>query len=377
MRSYQIFGIIQLLFNFAVIGFAIYGLICAMKNISLNAKKMVLRYEKQISTERKKNMLNAVKLLFGAQVIGLLFYITPVINENIKIILSLITTLGAFVAVALIEEKKGINGAYRALVFIGQEFFGITMLLLMVNKGMGYSVNVIFLLWTIFNFYIFRKVGKIENKAFFWVTLSIFVISLLGTYVDDVNLMFAIIVTCIALLSIHFIGNPENKGICIADNICFTLLILLTLGAFNDSETSYLGSFITIIFTIGLIGVGVVRAYLNQEDGKNINLRALLLYIPFIVILMVSTLEDDLFLLLGIFNLAVSMLLVSRNSIYKKVLAGLILATIGFAAMENVNVDELIFAIIYFSSVIFGYAYLWVPEKVEVLEEGDEEDDEE
>jgi len=277
----------------------------------------------------------------------------------------------------LIEEKKGINGAYRALVFIGQEFFGITMLLLMVNKGMGYSVNGIFLLWTIFNFYIFRKVGKIENKAFFWVTLSIFVISLLGTYVDDVNLMFAIIVTCIALLSIHFIGNPENKGICIADNICFTLLILLTLGAFNDSETSYLGSFITIIFTIGLIGVGVVRAYLNQEDGKNINLRALLLYIPFIVILMVSTLEDDLFLLLGIFNLAVSMLLVSRNSIYKKVLAGLILATIGFAAMENVNVDELIFAIIYFSSVIFGYAYLWVPEKVEVLEEGDEEDDEE
>ena len=59
-------------------------------------KTMVARCKAQITTESgisnltiKKDILDAVKLLFGAQVVCLLFYVTPAINENIKILLSL------------------------------------------------------------------------------------------------------------------------------------------------------------------------------------------------------------------------------------------------------------------------------------------------
>ena len=247
----------------------------------------------------------------------------------------------------------------------------------MVNKGMGYSINVVFLLWTIFNFYILRKVGKIENKAFFWITLVVLLISLLGTYVEDINLVFAMIVVCVVLLGIHFIGNHQKTGVRYADNFCFTLLFILTLCAFDDSKISYLVAFIAIVFSVGLIAVGAVRNYLEQPEARKINWRALLFYVVFIVILMVAELEVELVLLLGLFSLTVSMLFVSNKSIYKKVLAGILFWIIGVGAMDMVNIDEAIFGIIYLSAIIVGYAYLLGPVKVEALEEGDEEDDEE
>lgn len=366
MSSYQVRNMISMIFTLAVIVFAIYGLVCAVKKAVAKAKQKMTKEE--VPFETKKNILDAVKLLFGAQVIGLLFYVTPAINENIKIILSLIITLGTLVFAFFTEEKKGINGACRALVFIGQEFFGITMLLIMVNKGIGYSVNIVFLLWTIFNFYIAKKVGKTENKAFFWITLGVFVISLLENYVNEINSTLAIIVTCVILLGIHGFSKRESIGSRICSNFCFTLLMFLVCSETLDtSEPSYIIFFITILFIVG----SVIEQFLLEK----LNLRALLMYIPYVVVLFVTEPEPEIIALLGLFNILVSVLLFSEESIYKKVLSALFLLIIWVNVGNKVNIDELVYTIIYLSSVIVGYAYLLTPAKAKELEEGGEEDD--
>ena len=61
--------------------------------------------KKRLTYEQKKSFLDIVKLLVGAQLVGLLFYITPVINENIKIIASLLITIGSFAGTFFIKEK--------------------------------------------------------------------------------------------------------------------------------------------------------------------------------------------------------------------------------------------------------------------------------
>jgi len=376
MSSYTINRLFEMIWGLLCFMLVIYALISIGKKVVSKLKQKFTNEEK-ISYMRKKNILDAVKLLFGAQVVGLLFYITPAINENIKIALSLIITLGVLVASGFVQEKKGLNGTCRALVFIGQEFFGITMILLMVSKGIGYSMNTVFALWTIFNFYIMKKVGKAENKALFWITLGILVVSLLGNFVNEMDIMMALILICVVILAIQLFGNKENFGVILAENVCFTLLLITTWNALGTTDISFFAGFVTIAFVIGVGAVAAIRYLSEGVLPENFNVRALLLYIPYIAILLTTEITLDILLGLGLFNIIVAILFVSEDSTYKKVLAGFVLLLVGFVGMDATNIDEGIFAIIYFSAVIVGYAYLLTPAMTDRLEEGGEEYDEE
>jgi len=343
-----------------------YGLIALVKN-------MLARYKTQVKTESgrpnliiKKDILDAIKLLFGAQVVCLLFYITPAINENVKILLSLALTLGSFVATFLIKEKSGYNNLCRGLIFVGQEFFGITMLLMMINKGMGYSVTVVFTLWTLFNFYIMKEFGKLENKMFFWVTLTGVVISLLNNYIDDISSIAIFIVAAVILLIIHIFIKKESIKLSFTSNILFVVLFIATMGAIHSSyETCNLIIVLTIIFELAML--------IARGIEKKVNIKAFLLYIPYIVMLLLVDSIDIITMTIPVFNIMVIALIASPNSICKKLLSlGFLLVLVeevGYGA----NVDEFVTQLIYICSIVFVYASLFTPtKKVEITQGGDD-----
>lgn len=348
----------------------VYGLITLIKNIVAKWKENYNENDvDKPKLELTKNVLDAIKLLFGAQMIGLLFYITPAINENIKIVLSLAVTLGAFVGTFLIKEKNGYNGACRSLIFIGQEFFGITMLLMMVNKGMGYSINVVFALWALFNFYIMKEFGKLENKVFFWITLGIFVCSLLGTYVDDISSIVAVVFLAVILLAIHIFNKKETLGISILSNILFVILFFVSIGAIVETyETPLVMFIITLAFVLGITVARIV--------DRELNAKAFLLYIPLgVTLLLVSNLEEVV-VLISLFNILVAALVASPRSIFKKTMSLFVLLFLTIVVGENAASDEMVSCLIYISSVIVAYSYLiTLGKKVEIAEEGGEDNE--
>lgn len=343
-----------------------YGLIALVKN-------MVARYKEQMTTESarpnitiKKDILDAVKLLFGAQVLCLLFYITPAINENIKIVLSLAITLGAFVVTFFIKEKGGYNSLSRGLIFIGQEFFGITMLLMMVNKGMGYSVTVIFALWSLFNFYIMKEFGKLENKMFFAITLIGLIISLLTNYLSDISAVLAVIFIAVILLVTHIFVKKETMGVAIGSNILFVLMFIASMVAVSDTwETPFVMFTVTIVFVVAL-------ALAKAVEGR-LNLRALLLYIPLVVILLLVGNVEDVMMVIPLFNIVVAALIASPKSIGKKILALMFLLYLSESVSRLSDLDELVSMLIYVCSVIYTFAAVCTQnKKVEITEGGDD-----
>ncbi|MBE5812716.1 MAG: hypothetical protein E7314_03590 [Clostridiales bacterium] len=343
-----------------------YGIIILVKN-------MVAKYKAQISKEDgrpnitiRKDILDAVKLLFGAQVICLLFYITPAINENIKIILSLAVTLGSFVGTFLIKEKKGYNSLCRGLIFVGQEFFGITMLLMMINKGMGYSITVVFALWALFNFYIMKEFGKLENKMFFWITLIGLTISLLVSYSADISSALAVILLAIPLLLTHVFVKKETIGVSIASSVLFILMFVATVEAIGyDYKGTLMMFIITLVF---LAGIAITRLV----EG-NLNIKAFLLYIPFVVVVLLAGINEEVMMLIPLFNIIVAAVIASPKSICKKIIViGFLLALAEFVG-DFAQVDELVSGAIYLCSVIYVIASLLTPNrKVEVAEGGDD-----
>lgn len=318
--------------------------------------------------EGKKNLLNMIKILVGAQMIGFLFYVTPAINENVKIIVSLTITIGGFIGTFFIKEKKGYNGVCRTLIFIGQEFFGITMFLMMVNKGMSYSINSIFGIWSVFNFYISKQFRKIENKIFFWVTLIIFIFSMIGTYANTIETYILIIGICLSLLGIYCFGSKEKFSTRLIENATLTILIFTVMFAVLSSVDR-----LEIIF--GTVIVYIVAIIATLIAIKNFNSKALFVYLPYVVMLFLVEWEIDMLWLLSIFNVLLVVWLLSDKSLYKKLLCVLVLlCTIPLVVVWS-NIDELTTFIIYTSSIIFTYTYLFAPTKSPSLEEGGEENE--
>jgi hypothetical protein len=342
-----------------------YGFIGLVKNMVAKYKAQAVTAEGRPNIIIKKDILDAVKLLFGAQVVCLLFYITPAINENIKIILSLAVTLGSFVGTFLIKENKGYNSVCRGLIFIGQEFFGITMLLMMINKGMGYSITVIFALWALFNLYIMREFGKLENKMFFWITLIGLIISLLSSCSVDISAGLAVILLATLLLLTHVFVKKETIGVSIASSILFILMFVATVEAIGyDYKGTLMMFIITLVF---LAGIAITRLV---ED--NLNIKAFLLYIPFIVAVLLVGINEETMMLIPLFNIIVAAVIASPKSICKKIIVIGILVFLAVFVGDAAQVDELVSGAIYLCSVIYVIAALLTPKKkVEVAEGGD------
>lgn len=323
---------------------------------------------KKLTYEQKQNLLNIIKILVGAQMIGLLFYVTPAINENIKIIASLAITLGAFVGTFFIKEKKGYNGVCRTLIFIGQEFFGITMFLMMVNKGMGYSLNSILAIWAAFNYYISKQFGKIENKIFFWTTFIILVFSMIGTYANDMDAYILIIGISVLSLGIHFFGDKSKFSTKLVESTTLTALIISVWSAL-DNRVENQG----IIF--GTVIVYMLTIIATLVGAKRFNPKALFVYVPYVITLFFIEWELELLWILSIFNVLFVIWLLGDKSIYKKLLcAGVLLCTVPMI-VQGSNIDEFIALIIYGSSIIFTYTYLFAPARPEKIEEGGEENE--
>lgn len=348
-----------------IISLLSYGFIALVKN-------MVAKYKAQVSLAGdspnlvvRKDILDAIKLLFGAQVVCLLFYITPAINENIKILLSLVLTLGSFIATFLVKEKNGYNNLCRGLIFVGQEFFGITMLLMMINKGMGYSITVVFALWTLFNFYIMKEFREIENKMFFWVTLIGLIIALLVNYANDISAALAVILLAMPLLLTHVFVKKETIAVSVASSILFILMFVATVEGIGYD---YKGTLMMFIITLAfLAGITITRVI----EGK-LNIKAFLLYIPFIVTLLLVGINEESMMFIPLFNIMVAAIIASPKSIFKKILvAGFLLAVVEFVG-DNAQVDEVVSVLIYICSVIYVFTALLTPsKKIEITEGGD------
>jgi len=352
------------IFVLIVIGVAIYG---AYNLIKLGYKKAMNNFTKdnngKLTYEQKKNLIDVIKLFSGAQVIGLLFYATPAINENIKIIVSLLLTLVGIVSAFLINEKEEKTSIVRTLIFLSQEFFGITMILLMVNKGLGYSISNIFAIWSVYNFFIYKQVNKVENKIFFYGTVLVF----LATFIDKFtgfDMYILVIIFAAILLLINFLLNKEKLEVKIVDNIVTTVFVALVFQAVGDmaeKQGIICGTVIISLITIVILKI---------MEGK-LNVKAGLVYIPYLVILLLSDFEIEILCLFSVFSVLGITWLLSENSGYKKALCTLgLLSTIGFAG-EFINIDELTGMVIYLGATIFSLSYLFSVKKSEFYEGGE------
>jgi hypothetical protein len=211
-----------------------------------------------------------------------------------------------------------------------------------------------------------KQFGKLENKMFFWITLIGLVISLLDSYVDDISSVLAVIIIAIILLLIHIFNKKETIGISLASNVLFVLLFIAGVQAMRDTyETPFILFIITIIFVIGLSCSKLVE--------RRLNLKSLLLYIPFAVILLLVGAEEEVFLFLSLFNIMVAANIASPNSICKKVLSTIVLLFLTIFVGEFSSSNEFTSVLIYLCSVVYSVASLLTPnKKVEITEGGDD-----
>ena len=352
------------IFTLIVLGVAIYG---AYNLIKLCYKKAMNHFTKdtngKLTYEQKKSLIDVVKIFSGAQVIGLLFYVTPAINENIKIIVSLLLTLVGIVSAFLINEKGEKNSIVRTLIFLSEEFFGITMILLMVNKGLGYSISNIFAIWSVYNFFIYKQVNKVENKVLFYGTTLVFLGTLFNSFAN-VDMYILIIIFAVILLLINCLLNKEKLEVKIVDNIVATIFVALVFNAVADMSDMQGVIYFTLL--ISLVAVIILKIM-----ERKLELKAMLVFIPYLVILLLSDFGIEILCLFSVFSVLGIVWLLSENSGYKKVLCTLgLLSTIGFAE-EFINIDELTGIAIYLGATIFSLSYLFSAKKSEYYEEGE------
>jgi len=326
--------------------------------------------EGKFTYEQKKNILNIIKIFVGAQVISLLFYITPTINENIKIFLSLLIVFGSFIGMFLLNERTGNSSVCRTLIFLGQEFFGMTMILLMVNKGIGYSLNNILAIWTVFNFFIYKKFNKTENKIFFMGTLLTLICSLFINYANEVDTAFGVIVLLIVSIFIQIFADEENLFVKITHNFILTVvgfMILTMVG--NDSIEQGIIFMTTLIY---MASTAVLRLILNK-----VNIKAFLTYIPCLVMLLLIEIEISFIGFIAVFNFLVTIWLTSEKSLYKKLLCAFImLLTTGFDLTAHMVIDRTFGSMIYLGSLIFVCTYVFEPVASKYLAEGEDSNEE-
>lgn len=324
---------------------------------------------KNLSRTNKKNILSLIRVLLAFNIIGILFFITPHINENIKIILSFLITLGAFISTFTIKEKSGYSTLTRGLIFIGQEFFGITMLLMMVNKGMNYSINTILVIWTIFNLYISKQFEKIENKLFCAGTLIALVMSSLDMYAEDIDTLFFLGGLCLISIAIQFFSKKQDLLIKFIHNVTVTLLIMMSIGTLFETENLVLGFFIILVYMVVNLILTIIK--------KEFNVKALAVYIPFIVSLALNEVEFEGFLeFLSLGNILFAIMVISNKSIYKKLLCGGILLLTIPHLVDSCIVDETVALVVYGSAVLISLTYIFSASKKKAIKEGGEGNEE-
>jgi len=321
----------------------------------------------KLTVEQKKKILNVIKIFGGTQVIGLLFYATPVINENIKILISVLIMLIGFILAFFMKENSN-ESVSRTLVFLGQEFFGITMILLMVNKGLGYSVCNIFVIWSAFNFFIYKQAKNIENKVFFIGTVLIAVFSLISDFAYELEILPLIVGLAITSLGIHLFGNKDSLLLKFLHNLVLTVMTIIVLLAIGNAQDNQLLIFITVFIYMAVI---MIEKVIND----NFNLRSLLVYVPYVVLLMMSEFKTELLFLVTVFFMMMAIWLLSDKSSYRKWLSVItIFITVGMT-INYISIDETIGGIIYISSILFAFSYLFVPTEERITDEGSEENE--
>lgn len=351
------------LIELAVMIVALYGLFSLVKKV----------YQKIRSTdvEKRRNVFNAAKIFLIGIIAGLVLYLTPFVNETIKIIISLGITLGAFIGTFAIKEKHGYNFNTRITVFIGQIFFGITMLLLMVNTNLGYSVVSVFGIWTIFNLYISRQFSKTENVFMFITTLIMFGGLAIGNYNNDIDLLTGVsgIVIILSLYQLlkQLFEFKENFIMKAIHNVLMTTLPVMIISSQNTDEALML-FVITIIFVIGML-------FLLAINKEKINLKSFLVYIPILTVFLLSGFDETIGMLISIHNLMLVMWLLAEKSVYKKLLVVILMLVSVCAMLDAIYLDGL-FRLIIVASTALTFVYLFEPKKVVKLAEGEGNDEE-
>ena len=348
----------------AVVLVALYGFFCLLKKFW---QKFVT-----IEPEKKRDAASVLKISLIGIIVGLLLYVTPFVNETVKVIISLLVTLGAFIGTFIMKEKKGYTFNLRIIIFIGQIFFGITMLLLMVNTNLGYSFLSVFAIWTIFNIYISKQFKKPENIILLGITAFGFAISVLNAYENTLSAVAWITILSIILLACEFFNIREKfigKGI---HNVLFTVLLIIF--ASQTKVDMALNIFIiTLVFLIAIIALLILKK-------KEFNLKSFLIYVPFVVVVLLAGFEEDFQMIISLFNLMVAGWLLSEKSIYKKVLISIFMVISVCALLESTYLDEVIQLII-IASTALTFVYLFEKKVAPItnrheIEEGVKEDEE-
>jgi len=355
MSFYDIEDVLQL--GFIFLGF--YGLFILIKK----GCQKLLDLNETAMEQKKQNFFDTSKIVLIGVIVGLLYYLTPIMQETVKIVLSLIVTLGAFITTFIIKEKKGYNFGARIAVFVGELFFGITMFLLMVNTNLGYSPLLILLIWSIFNFYIYKQFGNSENKVLFGITVALAVIFGFKQYVDNFKPEILLIVLAIILLACQFFNIRKTFIGQLIHNILITLAPVLTVAALYD-EHILLSFIVTLVLLIGTV---LLMLFTSKEE--KLNPRSFLIYIPFVAILLINGWGEELGIVISLFNVLVMIWLLSNKSFYKKLLSGIVLIDVSLKLMDSMQSDAL-YQIIVISSVVLTLILLLEPKKKVVIEKG-------
>lgn len=344
--------------DFLRLGFvflALYGLLVLLKNCSGKIIKWF--------SNKEQTFFDTAKIILIGGIIGLLYYLTPIMQETIKIVLSLAVTLGAFIATFILKEKNGYNFTTRILVFIGQLFFGVTMFLLMVNTNLGYSPLLILLIWSIFNFYVCKEFGKSENKVLFGITVLMAAVIGFGQYVVNFEPNVLLIAIAVILLFCQFFNIRKSFFGRLVHNVFVTLASILAIGSAVDGHVV-----LSFIVTLVLLIATIILTLFNRKDEK-INLKSFLMYIPFVAVLLINGWCEDLGIAISGFNVLTVIWLLSEGSIYKKLIAGIGLIEVTLNLMDSMQSDDL-YQLIILASVVLTLILLLEPKKKVVIEEG-------
>ena len=344
---------------------ALYGFVVLISKVCTK----ILDVSEEVNEEKKQNFFDTSKIVLIGVIVGLLYYLTPIMQETVKIVLSLIVTLGAFIATFIIKEKNGYNFISRIAVFVGELFFGVTMFLLMVNTNLGYSPLLILVIWSIFNFYIYKQFGNSENKVLFGITTIIAVIIGFTQYIVNFKPDVILIATAVILLACQFFNIRKNFIGQLIHNILITLILILTAATLYD-EYILLSFIVTLVLIIGTI----LLMLLTSKEEK-LNPRSFLIYIPFVAVLLVNGWFEELGMFISVFNVLVVLWLLSNKSFYKKLLAGIGLIECSIGMLDYTQSDAL-YSIIVIASVVLTLVLLLEPKKKVVIEEGAVENEE-
>lgn len=358
---YDIEEILALGFVFA----ALFVFFLAIKKTS----EKVVEIDEVVMQKKRHNFFETSKIVLIGVIVGFLYYLTPILQETAKIVLSLIITLGAFITTFIVKEKKGYNFGARIAVFVGELFFGVTMFLLMVNTNLGYSPLFILIIWSIFNFYIYKQFDNSENKVLFGITTVIAVFIGFTQYVVNFKPDVLLIAMAVILLACQFFNVRRSFLGKLVHNIFVTLTLVLAVGC-SVNDKVLLSFIVTLVLLIGTI---LLMLFTSKEE--KLNSKSFLMYIPFIAVFLINGWFEELGLFISAFNVLVVIWLLSNKSFYKKLISGIALIDVSLKLMNEMQSDEL-YGIIVIASVVLTLILLLESKKKVVIEEGAVEDEE-